>query len=135
MLMVVKRSGVTEPFSREKIKTGVHKACQGRPVADDELAKLAQRVEDDFRVKGCAEINSRDIGLAILEPLRDLDEVAYLRFASVYRDFSSLADFEQAIAALRAIRDGRPEEPEEPEQPGGTGAETTAAKKKAATGT
>lgn len=132
MLMVVKRSGVTEPFSREKIKSGVHKACQGRHVADDELAKLAQRVEDEIRVKGCAEINSRDVGLAILEPLRDLDEVAYLRFASVYRDFSSLSDFEEAIAALREIRDGRPGKPGET---GGTGEQTTAAEKKAATGT
>lgn len=105
MLMVVKRSGVTEPFSREKIKTGVRKACQGRPVADDDLAMLAQRVEDEIRAKGCAEIKSREVGLATLDPLRDLDEVAYLRFASVYRDFTSLADFEDAIAALRHTRE------------------------------
>lgn len=104
MLMVVKRSGVTEPFSRDKIIAGVRKACQGRPVDEDALAQLAQQVEDAIRAKGTAEIPSRDIGLAILGPLRDLDEVAYLRFASVYRDFESLADFEAEIAALRAAR-------------------------------
>ena len=104
MLMVTKRSGVTEPFSREKIKTGVRRACQPRPVGDDDLAKLAQRVEDEIRSKGCAEIQSREVGLAILEPLRDLDEVAYLRFASVYRDFTSLADFEEAIEEMRTAR-------------------------------
>ena len=66
---------------------------------------LAQRVEETVRAKGAAEVPSHDVGLAILGPLRDLDEVAYLRFASVYRSFESLADFEQEIAALRAGRD------------------------------
>jgi transcriptional repressor NrdR len=105
VLAVVKRSGVTEPFSRAKIIAGVRKACQGRPVADDAVALLAQRVEDTVRAKGAAEVPSHDVGLAILGPLRDLDEVAYLRFASVYRSFESLADFEQEIAALRTGRD------------------------------
>lgn len=105
MLMVVKRSGVTEPFSREKIVAGVRKACHGRPVNDDELAQLAQQVEDAIRALGSAEVPSREIGLAILRPLRDLDEVVYLRFASVYRDFGSLADFEEEIARLRGARE------------------------------
>jgi transcriptional repressor NrdR len=101
VLAVVKRSGVTEPFSRNKIMSGVRKACQGRPVDDDALALLAQRVEESIRARGVAEVPSHDVGLAILGPLRDLDEVAYLRFASVYRSFESLADFEREIAALR----------------------------------
>ncbi len=101
VLAVVKRSGVTEPFSRSKIASGVRKACQGRPVDDDALALLAQRVEESIRARGVAEVPSHDVGLAILGPLRDLDEVAYLRFASVYRSFESLADFEREIAALR----------------------------------
>jgi transcriptional repressor NrdR len=71
-------------------------------VGEDALARLAQQVEDQFRAAGCAEIPSREVGLAILPSLRDLDEVAYLRFASVYRDFDSLADFEAEIATLRA---------------------------------
>ncbi|GIF66959.1 transcriptional repressor NrdR [Asanoa ishikariensis] len=102
VLAVVKRSGVTEPFSRTKIVTGVRKACQGRPVDEDSIALLAQKVEETVRAKGAAEIPSHDVGLAILGPLRDLDEVAYLRFASVYRSFESLSDFEREIETLRA---------------------------------
>ena len=79
ILMVAKRSGVTEPFVRDKIVRGVRRACQGRPVDEDQLA--------------------------ILGPLRELDEVAYLRFASVYRGFESLADFEKEIEALREERE------------------------------
>ncbi|PVU81695.1 transcriptional regulator NrdR [Cellulomonas sp. WB94] len=101
-LSVVKRSGATEPFSREKIVNGVRKACQGRPVSEDDLALLAQRVEETIRSSGSAELDAYEIGLTILGPLRELDEVAYLRFASVYQAFSSLEDFEAAITVLRA---------------------------------
>lgn len=107
-LAVVKRSGVTEPFSRTKVIAGVRKACQGRPVDEDALALLAQRVEEAVRASGAAEIPAHDVGLAILEPLRELDEVAYLRFASVYRSFESLADFEAEISALRTRGHRRP---------------------------
>jgi transcriptional repressor NrdR len=102
VLAIVKRSGVTEPFSRTKVIAGVRKACQGRPVAEDAIALLAQKVEETVRAKGAAEVPSHEVGLAILGPLRDLDEVAYLRFASVYRSFDTLEDFEQEISALRA---------------------------------
>ncbi|MGI9092310.1 MAG: transcriptional regulator NrdR [Mycobacteriales bacterium] len=101
-LAVIKRSGVTEPFRRAKVIHGVRRACQGRPVDDDALALLAQRVEDEVRATGAAELPSHEVGLMILGPLRELDEVAYLRFASVYRSFESLADFEAEIATLRA---------------------------------
>jgi len=101
ILMVAKRSGVTEPFTRDKIVRGVQRACQGRPVDVDQLAMLAQRVEETIRARGLAEVPSHEVGLAILGPLRDLDEVAYLRFASVYRGWESLDDFEKEIAALR----------------------------------
>ena len=101
VLAVVKRSGVTEPFSRTKIMSGVRKACQGRPVDEDAIALLAQRVEETVRAKGAAEIPSHEVGLAILGPLRELDQVAYLRFASVYRQFASVEDFEAGIALLR----------------------------------
>ena len=104
ILMVAKRSGVTEPFTRDKIVRGVQRACQGRPVDEDQLAKLAQRVEETIRARGLAEVPSHEVGLAILGPLRDLDEVAYLRFASVYRGFESLDDFEKEITALRDRR-------------------------------
>ncbi|TMQ90616.1 transcriptional repressor NrdR [Actinomadura soli] len=101
LVMVAKRSGVTEPFSREKIIAGVRRACQGRPVDEDALAKLGQRVEEEIRSSGSAEIPSHEIGLAILGPLGELDEVAYLRFASVYRGFESLDDFAKEIETLR----------------------------------
>ncbi len=100
-LVVVKRSGATEPFSRDKVITGVRKACQGRPVSDDDLAVLAHRVEEAVRAAGVAEVDAHDVGLEILGPLRELDEVAYMRFASVYRSFDSLDDFESEIALLR----------------------------------
>ncbi|MCI0382915.1 transcriptional regulator NrdR [Streptomyces sp. CNQ085] len=103
-LMVIKRSGVTEPFSRDKVIAGVRKACQGRPVTEDALAKLGQRVEEAVRATGSAELSTHDVGLAILGPLRELDLVAYLRFASVYQAFDSLEDFEAAIAELRGER-------------------------------
>ncbi len=105
MLTVTKRSGVSEPFSRSKIVTGVRKACQGRPVSDDDLAVLAQQVEEHMRSSGQAQVEAHDVGLAILAPLRALDEIAYLRFASVYQAFDTLEDFEQAIALLRVERD------------------------------
>jgi transcriptional repressor NrdR len=101
VLAVVKRSGVTEPFSRTKIMSGVRKACQGRPVDEDSIALLAQKVEETVRAKGAAELPSHDVGLAILGPLRELDQVAYLRFASVYKSFDSLDEFEREITELR----------------------------------
>ncbi|MFC3962064.1 MULTISPECIES: transcriptional regulator NrdR [Nocardia] len=104
ILSVVKRSGVTEPFSREKVIRGVRRACQGREVDDDALNLLAQKVEDAVRAKGSPEVPSHEVGLAILGPLRDLDEVAYLRFASVYRSFTSAADFEREITQMREAR-------------------------------
>jgi transcriptional repressor NrdR len=100
-LTVIKRSGAGEPFSRSKIVSGVRKACQGRPVSDDDLALLAQEVEETVRAAGAAEINAHEVGLAILGPLKKLDLVAYLRFASVYQGFESLEDFEAAIEQLR----------------------------------
>ncbi len=103
-LTVVKRSGATEPFVRDKVIRGVRKACKGRPVTEDQLACLGQAVEDTLRGSGYAEVPAHEVGMAILGPLRELDEVAYLRFASVYRQFSSADDFEAEIAMLRAER-------------------------------
>jgi transcriptional repressor NrdR len=111
-LSVVKRSGVNESFSRSKVLVGVRKACQGRPVTDDDLARLAQRVEESIRAQGSAEVDAHEIGLAVLGPLRELDEIAYLRFASVYQAFDSLEDFEAAITLLRAEREPTGQEPD-----------------------
>ena len=100
-----------EPFSREKVISGVRKACQGRPVTDGDLAVLAQRVEEAVRQTGASQVDANEIGLAILGPLRELDEVAYLRFASVYQAFDSLEDFEAAITQLRLDHSGPAELP------------------------
>lgn len=83
--------------------SGVRKACQGRPVTENDLAVLAQQVEESVRSTGQAQLDANDIGLAVLPHLRELDEIAYLRFASVYQAFESLEDFESAIAALREL--------------------------------
>lgn len=101
MLLVRKRSGNMEPFNRDKVISGVRKACQGRPIKEDDLKRLGQRVEEDIRAQGVAEIRSDEVGKAILPPLRELDEVAYLRFASVYQDYGSIEDFQRAIDQLR----------------------------------
>jgi transcriptional repressor NrdR len=103
-LTVLKRSGASEPFARDKAVSGVRKACKGRPVTEDDLACLGQQVEDTLRSEGWAEVPAHEVGMAILGPLRELDEVAYLRFASVYRAFESADDFEAEIAVLRAER-------------------------------
>ena len=110
-LLIAKRSGALEPFSRAKVVSGVRKACQGRPVSEGDLALLAQKVEDALRATGTAEIPAMEVGLAILGPLRELDEVAYQRFASVYRSFDTLDDFEAEIALLRAEGEPTGQEP------------------------
>lgn len=113
-LVVVKRSGVVEPFSREKVINGVRKACKGRPVTEIQLAKLGQQVEETLRACGQAEVPTDEVGVAILGPLRALDPVAYLRFASVYQHYDSVDDFEAEIMRLR--------QPGPEPQPAGAGA-------------
>ena len=102
-LTVVKRSGASEPFSRVKVIDGVRKSFSGRPVDEDALARLGQQVGETVRASGAAEIGTREIGLAILEPLSELDEVAYIRFASVYKDFTEAKDFEEFAGSVSEI--------------------------------
>ncbi len=101
-LVVVKRSGVVEPFSRDKVITGVAKACKGRPVSETDLARLGQQVEEKLRASGVSEIPADEVGLAILGPLSELDAVAYLRFASVYKHYDTVDDFAAEIENLRS---------------------------------
>ncbi len=100
-LVVVKKSGVIEPFNREKVINGVRKACAGRPVTEIHLAKLGQRVEESLRASGAGEIPTDDVGVAILGPLSELDSVAYLRFASVYKHYQSVDDFTAEIQRMQ----------------------------------
>jgi len=108
-LVVLKRSGVVEPFSREKVIVGVRKACKGRPVSESQLAKLGQQVEESIRASGQAEVPAEQVGVAILGPLSALDPVAYLRFASVYKNYESVDDFESEIQRLRSSESCDPE--------------------------
>lgn len=105
ILTVAKRSGVIEAFSRDKVIRGVTKACQGRPVTPTQLAALGQQVEEALRSSGQAEIASEEVGIAILGPLAELDSVAYLRFASVYRNYDSVADFTAEIERMQQQAD------------------------------
>lgn len=97
---VVKRDGSTEPFSREKVKHGIEKACKKRDVPPGEIASMVQEVEDAVRERGGQEIESTELGDMVLERLRGLDAVAYLRFASIYEGFDEVGEFERAAREL-----------------------------------
>ena len=98
-LVVVKRSGHREPFDRAKVVAGLRAACKNRPVAAEQLEAVATEVEEALRLEG-AELSSQQIGLAVLDRLRHVDEVAYVRFASVYKGFDDPSDFEREIGLL-----------------------------------
>jgi len=98
-LVVRKRDGSAEPFSAAKVVSGVSRACAGRDMAPDTLERLAQAVETFAEEQG-PEVSSGEIGRRVLEALKELDEVAYLRFASVHKEFEGVGDFEREVAAL-----------------------------------
>jgi len=98
-LWVLKRGGQREPFDRAKVIAGVRAATKNRPVSEEQLDTLALEVEEALRHLG-AEVSSQQIGVAVLEGLRELDEVAYLRFASVYKGFEDVGDFQREVGLL-----------------------------------
>ena len=98
-LTVVKSHGGTEPFDRRKLIGGLSAATKGRNVSEDRLEAIATTVEDSMRLLGST-VTSANVGLAVLDQLRVVDEVAYLRFASVYKDFDAAADFHRELALL-----------------------------------
>ena len=104
-LVVVKRSGTREPFRRAKVVAGVRAAAKNRPVSAEQLEDLAAEVEELLRLEG-SEVSSARVGAIVLDRLRTLDEVAYVRFASVYKGFEDPGDFEREVLAL-----ARPEPP------------------------
>ena len=97
--MVRKRDGTVEPFDREKLVSGIGQATKNRPVSSIELEEVVDRIEGRLRRKG-PEVTSEQVGIEVLQALRKLDEVAYLRFASVYKDFQELTDFERELGTL-----------------------------------
>jgi transcriptional repressor NrdR len=104
-LVVVKRDGAREPFDRAKVISGIGKACANRPVTDDDLLRICDEVEEAARSRG-AEVTSAVIGGEVLKRLGEIDEVAYVRFASVYQEFSDVAEFERVIQELDSAGKG-----------------------------
>jgi transcriptional repressor NrdR len=100
-VVVRKRDGSREPYDREKVLAGLRKAVANRPVTEEQVAALADQVGERLRARG-AQVSSQDVGLEVLAGLKGVDEVAYLRFASVYKDFQQVADFEREVSALTA---------------------------------
>ncbi len=111
MPLVIKGDGRREPFDRNKIEHGVHAAVAKRPVSRDQVSALALEVEREVGELGVSEIASRDIGERVLPKLRALDQVAYVRFASIYRDFRDVEQFAREVAQLKARDDGPGGEP------------------------
>jgi transcriptional repressor NrdR len=99
-LLIAKRSGEEEPFERDKVIEGVRRACKNRPVSEADILTIADDVEEAMRADSRRPVPSAEIGREVLERLRLIDEVAYLRFASVYKDFQELDDFEKELGLL-----------------------------------
>lgn len=99
-LSVVKRDGTKVPFDRQKIVNGVIAACKGRPVTLEQIDALVDAVEEEVRTAP-GEVPTSQVGMAVLEQLKDLDEVSYMRFASVYKNFDEAADFRRELALLK----------------------------------
>ena len=102
-LVVLKSNGVRQPFDRAKIVAGIAAAAKGRPVAPEAFEHLAEDVEDEMRLVG-NEITTQTVGRAVLERLRSIDEVVYLRFASVYKGFDAAADFQRELVLLKKLQ-------------------------------
>jgi transcriptional repressor NrdR len=109
-LVVLKRSGERQPFDRRKVVGGLRSACKGRPVSPERLEALALEVEERLRLEG-GEVTSAQVGLVVLDRLRSLDEVAYVRFASVYKSFGGVADFAREITLLAKDTEPKRHEP------------------------
>ena len=106
-LVVVKRDGSKDPFAREKVSGSVLKAIKNRPVTDAQVERLVDRVEERMRRKG-PEVSSAQVGVAVLADLAKLDQVAYIRFASVYKDFQGITDFERELVSLQKKEPAKP---------------------------
>ncbi|NLG84302.1 MAG: transcriptional repressor NrdR [Firmicutes bacterium] len=103
-LFVIKKDGRREQFDRGKILAGLRKACEKRPIPATVLEDLVERIEYELRARGMREVPTREIGERLMEELRRLDEVAYVRFASVYREFKDLETFHRELETLRSGR-------------------------------
>jgi transcriptional repressor NrdR len=103
-LLVIKKDGKREIFDRVKLRSGIIKSCEKRPVSADEIEKIIDEIEANLRKNGSKEISSKKIGELVIKRLKKLDEVAYIRFAYVYRQFADLSDFEKELSKLSVLR-------------------------------
>ena len=99
-LLVIKKEGKREPFDRVKLRSGIIKACEKRPVSAGEIERIIDEIEAELRKTGTTEISSKKIGDFVIKKLKKIDEVAYIRFASVYRQFTDISDFEKELSKL-----------------------------------
>ncbi|MCM8821880.1 MAG: transcriptional regulator NrdR [Candidatus Omnitrophica bacterium] len=106
-LIVVKKDGRRERFMREKIFSGIQKACEKRPVSTRQISIVVDEIEQEFKQRLEKEVPSEDIGNLIVEKLRNLDQVAYVRFASVYRQFKDVSEFQKEVEKIKGEIDGR----------------------------
>ena len=104
MPMVIKKDGSREPFDRDRVLIGIQKACQKRPISAEEMEAVVRRTEEYLQEQGEKEISSSTVGEKVMQELHDLDEVAYVRFASVYRSFKDITDFMHEVRDLLVIK-------------------------------
>jgi transcriptional repressor NrdR len=110
-LLVLKRDGSREQFEIGKVVAGLEKACTNRRIPHDDILRIACDIEEAVRARGQREIESQEVGIELLNALRELDQVAYMRFASVYKDFQDPADFERELESLGSLRKTTPPKP------------------------
>jgi transcriptional repressor NrdR len=110
-LMVVKRDGRREPFNREKLETGLRRACEKRPIPVGQLEAIVEEIENELYKLGSAEVESRIIGEMVMEHLRKLDDIAYIRFASVYRSYPDIQALRQELDRLQSAQSAPREKP------------------------
>lgn len=118
LLVLKRRPGVKEPFDPNKLIAGIEKAAKNRPISRQEIIRIACDIEEALRVRRQREVESQEIGHEVLLALRELDEVAYMRFASVYKDFQDPADFERELDSLASLRKSTPPKPHPAAAPG-----------------
>jgi len=100
-IIVIKKDKRREPFNREKLKNGMIKACQKRPISYETIENVLNEIESELRKKNQTEVTSREIGEIVMKKLKRLDKIAYIRFASVYRDFQDISSFEKELKSLK----------------------------------
>src|ERR687888_1334393 len=113
-LLVLKRDGSKEQFDLAKLVSGLEKACKNRPIPHPQIVRIASDIEETLRARGQREVESQEVGIELLNALRELDVVAYMRFASVYKDFQDPADFERELASLDSLEKTTPPKPRSP---------------------